>query len=1436
MKKITSILLYLLVGTSSTIAQENLNSEEAENQSISKVPCKAAELYQEQHKYYTNQPPSKAKKKFYKGAYISDSRIDPYSSSGNLFEAYYSASKSIPPATNCAGVDSAAWVRLGPHQPQNHDDLLQMGHISAVYASDTDPDKIWVGSNTNGIWHSTDGGAIWQNVTDYLGQPMLGITQIVASPHNSDIMLASSGTQFQSYITSIGTGILKSIDGGVTWIDEVSPEHSLINYGQVRDIEFNPNVAGEVYCITDKEVLKSTNYGSTWTQVTSAPVPPLHRFFYDISIADNGKMTVVAQGNYTAFYTLRIWNYNTGTDTWTNKTGSLNSGAVGLRIKLSNAVGNNVAVIYETSTLNNFNAVLSTDGGNTFGTPIQAAGSGAPTGKIEGPLWNKVDIELSKLDPEDFYMSALGVSTGNFSTGTIALTTGFPHSATVGTITSNTHGDVRAMYVVENPDSTNEILLVGCDGGLSISDDQGNTFQGANGIDLDNSQVFGIGFPYQPSFDNLIAGFMDNSNRVYDSSADEFEYLQGGDGAEVGMFPNGIYVTHDPQGGSNFLSFNFNAQLFLPQHSSFNSLLDDIHFASPIEVDVVNKRIFAGATDASGAAEIVVYNDAAPYEYVFPSQMTQIGAVGFCEADPEVIYAAEGLPNNDGHHLYKSTNGGVTFSNVSAALVDLTYGTGTDELGSLLEWKKIKDIAVSPSDPNHVWIAIDGLIREPWPTYAHELFRVLESTDGGISWTDVSEGLPGIPAMELEYLKGSNDLVFMGNDHGVYYRDASMSSWECFNEDLPTCIISDLQIDYCGKNLVMSSFGRGIWYSPIPESFFNNSALEISQDLTIAYESYHFQDIIVKSGAKLTVTGTLFMGDDTRITVEPGAELNLNGGTITKLDGCSETLWQGIYVEGDAAKSQLGADYALQGRLIINNGNIEHAKNAVSLFGLNEADEIDWSKTGGIIKATNATFTDNWRAVAFLSYENLLSGVEQDNVSFFTNCNFETNSTGYLKDNTAPYAFVTMHDVIGVNFYGSSFENLSVGNITERGQGIIAIDAEFEVKERCTIAVPPGTPCALANMDPSEFKNLSIGIDVQETAQPGKVWVDYVEFEDCGIGVNAGSRDNQIQRSTFLIATGSGDPASNYAEDNIGVQITTATDTRIEECSFIQSGSHTPGDGRSIGVFAVENNANTVAIYLNTFENLETQIQTEDNNDGLEIDCNNFTRSANTTSDIYFASGTLANQGICLPDMEAPVANTFTGACDGTTNEWQIFTAASLSFNYNSYDESFVGINSASCVDSDVIYTNCSNPTYIQEEACPSLIPVEEEEEEERRSPVTDTDVNQNDLLAYQSDRLKPLPYDLKSENNDLENTSIMRVSPNPFSSIVTISGQIEMPFETAQIVILDNLGRPVQEQQITNNGFNLTFDLSAQTDGIYMAILLVDGAQIEAEKLIKNK
>jgi photosystem II stability/assembly factor-like uncharacterized protein len=97
-------------------------------------------------------------------------------------------------------------------------------------------------------------------------------------------------------------------------------------------------------------------------------------------------------------------------------------------------------------------------------------------------------------------------------------------------------------------------------------------------------------------------------------------------------------------------------------------------------------------------------------------------------------------------------------------------------------WAGIDDIEINTDDTDEIWLSCKGLKDYP---NDNGKGRMLKSTDGGDTWEDYSLGLPPFPCNEIKYMPGSNGLLFLASDIGVFYTDNyqynNNGGWQCFS-------------------------------------------------------------------------------------------------------------------------------------------------------------------------------------------------------------------------------------------------------------------------------------------------------------------------------------------------------------------------------------------------------------------------------------------------------------------------------------------------------------------------------------------------------------------------------------------------------------------------------------------------------------------------------
>lgn len=291
--------------------------------------------------------------------------------------------------------------------------------------------------------------------------------------------------------------------------------------------------------------------------------------------------------------------------------------------------------------------------------------------------------------------------------------------------------------------------------------------------------------------------------------------------------------------------------------------------------------------------------------------------------------------------------------------------------------------------------------------------------------------------------------------------------------------------------------------------------LNVSTNETWDFDIKMYNDIRVKANATLTITCKVRMPHYSNIIVEPGGKLVIDGGTITS--DLPNDLWRGIMVQGVSTANQ---DGGAQGVVeMVHGATIENA-----LEGIVAGDDRvnDYSKSGGIVKISNAVFHNNVRSIAFWSYKNFTtwpSYRELPNRSFIQVAKF------LIDDNISkrPYAQVSLWEVSGIKIEGCSFLNdmsperrAALGG-SNGGDGIVSDGANYLVTDYCP-GTMLGVPCTDATIIPSHIRGFFRGVFAYNSVLDRNFTVTKTFFEKNAYGIyTAAVNAVAIQKDSFKI-------------------------------------------------------------------------------------------------------------------------------------------------------------------------------------------------------------------------------------------------------------------------------------------------------------------------------
>ena len=681
----------------------------------------------------------------------------------------------------------ARWYPLGPYNIN--------GRIKSLAIHPSNGNILYAGAANGGVWKTTDAGGTWRTLFTF--ENSMAIGAIAVAPSNPQVIYAATGEDTPGYGPSYGgVGIYRSLDGGSTWANVAAAWQV---GGRCNRLVVDPTNSAVLYVAGDQGVVRSTDSGATWANV----------------LAGHATDLVMAHDNPSVMYA-GLWNngiYKTlnGGATWTRLLGPVvipmflpwvpdisfplpAGGAAGwikLALGRSGPSGSNFVV-----------AKMGKDSGSSY-----ASGDGGATWRLGGGS-EGVDY--------DEWTSFVAVHPANANIiflGGLRLQRSLNGSAF--TLTSGTHSDHHQMVF----DPGNPLrCFVCCDGGVYRSDDLGATWH-LSSTYLQATQLLTLGVSEQGTF---LAGSSTQDQGIIQTEGSPWWDDFGG-GNEWGMFvvdPNdssNIYVSP----GDGFLRRSTNHGR---NWSNPTAGLTDLWNCVPptytrpatfafVAVQPGDSDIVLGAAKLSDETKdangVVTATYGPAYRLYLSTDRGNSWAIVFTLPSPptRVAYAP-----SDPNRAYAATNDGRFFRSDSAGQSGWYEPAAGSPASKRPPAGVITSITINRHNHNSIYI-----------TYGNRNPHVYRSSDGGITWLDVSgsvpgRGLPDTPISALVIDPENSDVLYVGTDIGVFRSNTGGDTWYPYNDgpdhnDLPRVIVTGLAMHPGTHRLFAATLGRGLYYT-----------------------------------------------------------------------------------------------------------------------------------------------------------------------------------------------------------------------------------------------------------------------------------------------------------------------------------------------------------------------------------------------------------------------------------------------------------------------------------------------------------------------------------------------------------------------------------------------------------------------------------------------
>ena len=685
------------------------------------------------------------------------------------------------------------------------------GRVSIVEGVVSDPDTIFVGAASGGVWRSQDGGLTFQPVFD--NQDVASIGALAINQQNPDIIWVGSGEGNPRNSTSVGAGVYKSIDGGDTWT-----KIGLENSERINWIELDPGNPDVAYVAAlgtlwgpneERGVYKTTDGGETWNRIlyvddtTGAT---------DIKMdPTNPKKLFAAMWEFTRkpyHFTSggpgsSLWRSLDGGESWIEITteDGLPEGVWG-RANFDIAPSNPDIVYLLLETEGNNVAARSDDGGKTWTVTNETINNTAR------PFYY-TEIQV---DPENenrvyniqstIHLSIDGGKTFDQIPGINCC--GSPNAI---------HIDVHSMWI--NPSDPRHIII-GDDGGLGISRDHGATWRYVDNLPL--AQFYHIAVDNDTPY-NVYGGLQDNGSWRGPSEVWENGGIRNFHWQEV-FFGDGFDTIPDPEdsmqgyamaqggflvrwnmhtGGARFiqpvgpdpeveLRFNWSAGIeqdpFDPATVYYGSQFLHKTTDRGLSWEVISGDLTTNNPDWQ------TYNESGglTYDVTAAEFYTTIVAIAASPVQEGVIWVG-----TDDGRLHVTQDGGETWESLEGRVRGVPDNT----------W--IPHIEPSPHDASVAYVVFDNHRRSDMKTY------IYRADNFGRKFTNIgSSDIKGY-ALSVQQDHVDPNLLFLGTEFGLFVTTNGGGDWMKWTAGVPTVAVKDLAIQERENDLVLGTHGRAIY-------------------------------------------------------------------------------------------------------------------------------------------------------------------------------------------------------------------------------------------------------------------------------------------------------------------------------------------------------------------------------------------------------------------------------------------------------------------------------------------------------------------------------------------------------------------------------------------------------------------------------------------------
>ncbi len=683
------------------------------------------------------------------------------------------------------------------------------GRVTAIDVVHSNPDIMYVGTASGGLWKSESGGITWTPIFD--DQVTASIGAVAIQQSNPSVIWAGTGEGNPRNSLNGGYGIFKSLDGGKSWksmgLEKTRHIHRVIIDPINPDVVYVAAIGSPWGEHPERGVFKTTDGGETWNKILFAN-------------NKTGAADLVMDPTNPNKLIAAMWEHKR--DPW-----FFNSGGEGSGLHITHDGGKTWKKVtdkdgFPKGNLGRIGVAIAPNKPNVIYALVEAKKNALYKSVDGGFNWTMINNK-SDIGNRPFYYSEIYVDPQNenrvysvFTYVNVSEDGGknFTQLMPAYGVSNGVHPDHHAWWI--HPDD-GSFMIDGNDGGMNITKDGGQSWRFIGNLPV--AQFYHINVDNEIPY-NVYGGMQDNGSwrgpayvwRAQGIRNSYWQEISFGDGFDVvpdkddsrygwSMSQQGYVSRYDWQTGNNYgvrpthpdpdvkLRFNWNAAINI---DPFNN--STIYFGSQF----VHKSTDKGDTWTVISPDLTT-NDPEKQKQSESGGLT-MDATGAENHTTILVIEPSPLERNmmwvgtDDGKVHYTTNGGESWSDVSKNLKGLPTGS----------W--IAQIKASNKNKGEALLIANDYRRFNYTPYAYRTTNYGKTWERIVDANDVESYTLSIVEDPIE-----KNLMFLGTDDGLYISFDAGNKWTKWTNGFPTVSVKDLVIHPREHDLIIGTFGRAAW-------------------------------------------------------------------------------------------------------------------------------------------------------------------------------------------------------------------------------------------------------------------------------------------------------------------------------------------------------------------------------------------------------------------------------------------------------------------------------------------------------------------------------------------------------------------------------------------------------------------------------------------------